>query len=158
MKLLPKFLISLAIPIAVGAASGFITKKSIPLWYATLNKPSFTPPDSYFMPIWAVLYLLMGIAFFLMWRAHNQHYYYSKKQAVIFYFIQLALNFAWPLLFFYFHQPLWALADSIALWGMIFITIISFGQVSTLGAWLLVPYLCWVSFATLLNYNIWELN
>jgi tryptophan-rich sensory protein len=158
MKQLPKFIISVAIPLAVGAVSGFMTKESISGWYATLIKPSFNPPNYLFAPVWTALYILMGIAFFLVWRAHDQHYYHSKRQAIIFYIIQLALNFSWSILFFYFQQPLWALADIILLWVMIFVTIMAFAKVSSWGAWLLVPYICWVSFATLLNFNIWELN
>jgi translocator protein len=156
MKPIFKLIISIAIPLAVGALSGYFTSESVSGWYSTINKPSFNPPNWIFAPVWTVLYILMGIACYIVWkRSADLH---SKRGALIVYGIQLALNFAWSILFFYFQQPGWALAEIILLWIFIFITILQFGKISSVAAWLLVPYIAWVSFAALLNFNIWELN
>lgn len=156
MKHFIKLIISIAIPLTVGAISGMLTSNAVKGWFITINKPSFNPPNWVFAPVWTLLYILMGIAFFIIWKsAVNAD---VKRTAIIFYSIQLVLNFLWSLFFFGLHQPGWALADIILLWIMILFTIFSFGKISNISAWLLVPYICWVSFATLLNYSFWKLN
>lgn len=156
MKTAYKLIIAIAIPLAIGSLASFFTASSVNGWYTTLVKPSFNPPNWLFGPVWTSLYILMGIAFFLVWKSkHNE---VVKRTAVTLYIVQLALNFCWSFIFFYMQQPGWALADIMLMWFFILLTIIWFGKVSSISAWLLVPYICWVSFATILNYAIWKLN
>ena len=156
MKPALKLIISLAIPLAIGAIGGFFSASSVNSWFTTLHKPSFNPPVWIFFPVWTVLYILMGIAFFLVW---NHHAKLEKKYtAYTYYFLQLALNLLWSFLFFYFHHIGQALADIILLFLLITGTISSFRKISKTAAWLLVPYLLWVGFALLLNLQIWRLN
>ena len=156
MKSYVKLIIALAIPLIVGAIAGFFTSTSVNGWFTTIHKPSFNPPDWIFAPVWTTLYILMGIAFYLVWKSNTEHK--VKKVAIIFYSIQLVLNFLWSFIFFGYHQPGWALADIILLLAMILLTTLWFERISVAAAWLMVPYICWVSFATVLNYYIWKLN
>jgi len=150
------FIASILIPQAIGALGGLLTAPSIGSWYAGLNKPSFNPPDWIFGPVWTALYLMMGIALFLVWK--NGLSRKETKQAVVAFFIQLALNLAWSYLFFYLHSPFRAFIDIIALWIAIAATLAAFLKVSRAAGILLVPYLLWVSFAAVLNFFIWRLN
>lgn len=154
MKSVFKLIISIALPLLVGGIAGFFTSSSVQGWYASLQKPSFNPPSSVFGPTWTILYVLMGIAFFLIWRSESVY----KRRAIIFYFIQLLFNFAWSFIFFYAQQPGWAFVEIIILWLLILATIYNFFKISTLAGWLLVPYICWVTFASVLNFAIWKLN
>ena len=156
MKPALKLIIALAIPLAVGAIGGYFSSSSISDWYVTLHKPSFNPPDGIFFPVWTVLYILMGLAFFLVWTHHAK--LEKKYTAYTYYFLQLALNFLWSFLFFYLHHTGQALADIIILFLLITGTISSFRKISKTAAWLLVPYLLWVGFALVLNLQIWRLN
>ena len=156
MKPLLKFFIAVTIPLVVGAIAGFFTSSSVNGWFTTLNKPSFNPPNWLFAPVWTMLYIMMGIAFFLTWKSNAEPL--LKKIAITLFFVQLACNFLWSFIFFYAQQPGWAFVDIILLWLMIIFTIFYFGKISAAAAWLLVPYICWVSFATILNYSIWKLN
>ena len=151
-----KCAVAILIPLIVGGISGFFTTQSVQGWYATVNKPWFNPPNWIFGPVWTTLYIMMGVAFFLIWKSEAD--IDLKKQAMLFYFVQLALNFCWSLIFFYAQQPGWAFLEIIVMWGMILSTIIWFGKISSPAAWLLVPYIFWVSFAAILNYSIWRLN
>jgi benzodiazapine receptor len=154
MKL--KFFISVVIPLLVGGLGGFFTSSGVNGWYALANKPSFNPPNWIFAPVWTLLYLLMGIALYLVWKSEANKG--LKRQAIGLFAIQLVLNFFWSIIFFYAHQPGWAFVEIIALWAMILLTILWFGKISPAAAWLLVPYISWVSFASLLNFAIWILN
>ena len=156
MKPIVKFIISILIPLAVGAIAGLFTSSAVDGWFTTIHKPSFNPPNWLFAPVWTLLYILMGIAFFLIWKKDTDPI--QKRTAITLYIVQLILNFCWSFIFFYAHQPGWALVDIILLWLFILLTIISFSKISVTAAWLLVPYICWVSFATVLNYAIWKLN
>ncbi len=156
MKPVLKLIISIAIPLAVGAIAGAFTASSVDGWFTTINKPSFNPPNWIFAPVWTTLYIMMGIAFFLVWKSNES--VEEKRPAIVFYFAQLLLNFLWSFIFFYAQEPGWAVVDIIALWLMILVTIIYFARISKVAAWLLVPYICWVSFATVLNFAIWKLN
>lgn len=156
MKPIFKFIISILIPLAVGAIAGYFTSSSVDGWFATINKPSFNPPNWVFAPVWTTLYIMMGIAFFLVWKSDSA--IMTRRSAIAAYIMQLALNFLWSFVFFYAHQPGWALVNIILLWLMILETIILFRKLSTAAAWLLIPYICWVSFATVLNFAIWKLN
>jgi tryptophan-rich sensory protein len=151
-----KLFISILIPLLVGAISGYFTTSGVNGWYALANKPWFNPPNWIFAPVWTTLYVLMGIALFLVWKSDAAT---GIKQAAISLFaVQLILNFFWSLIFFKMQQPGWAFAEIILMWVMILLTILSFGKIASTAAWLLVPYICWVSFASLLNYSIWRLN
>jgi len=151
-----KLIISIAIPLAVGAIGGYFTSSSVNDWFTTLSKPPFNPPGWVFMPVWTTLYILMGIAFYIVWKSNANRK--EKYTANTFYWLQLFLNFLWSLIFFYFWQPGFALIDIVLLLIMIAATIYSFSKISKTAAWLLVPYLCWVAFATALNFEIWRLN
>jgi benzodiazapine receptor len=154
---MPKLIIAIIIPLLIGAISGFFTSESVSGWYTTLVKPSYNPPNWIFAPVWTTLYILMGIAHYLVWNKPEKQPH-VKKTAIIFYFIQLSLNFLWSFLFFNQHQPGWAFIDILLLFGMILLTIIWFRKISPVAAWLLLPYLCWVGFAAILNYSIRTLN
>ena len=151
-----KLLISIAIPLLVGAIAAFFTASGVNGWYAIANKPSFNPPNWLFAPVWTALYIMMGIALYLILKSEADTGF--KQTAIILFAVQLTLNFLWSFIFFYAKQPGWAFADIIALWLMILFTIIWFGKISSTASWLLVPYIFWVSFASLLNFYIWWLN
>jgi translocator protein len=151
-----KLIISIAIPLIIGGTSGFFTATGVESWYQTINKPSWNPPGWIFGPVWTTLYVLMGIALFLVWKADASPE--LKKIAIILFAVQLALNFCWSFIFFYQQQPGWALVEIIVMWAFILFTIFAFAQVNKTAAWLLVPYISWVSFAVILNYTIWKLN
>ena len=151
-----KLIIAIAIPVAVGAISGFFTATGVESWYQTINKPSWNPPGWIFAPVWTTLYIMMGVALFLVWKSDSSDI--LKKTAITLFTIQLVLNFFWSFIFFDQHQIGWALVEIIAMWIFILLTIFAFGNISKLAAWLLVPYISWVSFATILNYTIWKLN
>ncbi len=156
MKNIYKLIISIAFPLLVGAVAGYFTSGSVVGWYSTLITPSFNPPNWLFGPVWTALYILMGIAFYLVWKSEPGNG--IKKQAIILYIIQLALNFCWSFIFFYNEAPGAAFAEILLLWIFILLTIIYFFKISKPAGWLMVPYLCWVTFAALLNYSIWQLN
>lgn len=151
-----KLIISILIPLLVGAIAGYFTSSGVDGWYAIASKPSFNPPDWVFAPVWTTLYILMGIALFLVWRADAGKT--IKRTAIMLFAVQLTLNFFWSFIFFTLQQTGWAFAGIILMWLMILLTIIWFGKISKPAAWLLVPYICWVSFASVLNYYIWQLN
>ncbi len=151
-----KLFISILIPLLVGAVSGFFTSSGVNGWFALANKPWFNPPNWIFAPVWTALYVLMGIALFLVWKADADKA--IRQTAIILFVVQLTLNFFWSFIFFKLQQPGWAFAEIILMWIAILLTILWFGKISSAAAWLLVPYLCWVSFASVLNYSIWKLN
>lgn len=140
----------------VGLLGTPFTLTAVNGWYATLVKPSFSPPNWIFGPVWTLLYLCMGIAAYLVWRRGLKKQ--AVKTALVWFSVQLAFNFLWSLIFFGLQQPLLALVDIIALWIAILITMIKFYPLSKPAAYLLVPYLLWVSFASLLNLSIVILN
>lgn len=150
-----KLIISILACLAVGGISGYVTASEIPGWYATLQKPSFNPPNWLFGPVWTLLYIMMGIAFWLVWKSDASD---LKQKAMLLFALQLTLNFFWSILFFSFHQTGWAMVEIALLWVFILLCIVSFYPISAIAAYLLVPYLCWVSFASLLNFYIWKLN
>lgn len=151
-----KLFISILLPLLVGAISGLFTALGVKGWYANAVKPSFNPPNWIFGPVWTILYIMMGIALFLVWKAAADKQ--LKRTAIVLYGVQLALNFCWSIIFFKMQEPGWAFAEILLMWLMILLTIIWFGKISSTAAWLLVPYICWVSFAAVLNYSIWQLN
>lgn len=140
----------------VGIISSPFTISAIPTWYATLNKPYFAPPNWIFGPAWTLLYFLMGISFYFIWR---QDWKKKKiKTAGIFFLMQLGLNFLWSPVFFGLRSPLLGLINIVVMWILIVITMRKFYPLSKLAFYLLVPYLLWVSFATVLNAAIVILN
>ncbi|MET0394325.1 MAG: TspO/MBR family protein [Chitinophagaceae bacterium] len=155
MNNLVKAIISIAIPLGIGVLGSLFTTPEIDGWFRTLQKPSWNPPDWIFGPVWTLLYVLMGIAFFLVWKAERQT---GKSTAFCLYVIQLVLNLGWSFVFFNRHEIGWALAEIAVLWLFILLTIFSFARFHKAAAWLLVPYISWVSFAAILNYTIWQLN
>jgi len=139
-----------------GFIGSFFTSRSIPIWYAGLNKPSFTPPNQLFAPVWTILYLLMGVSAFIIWRKglHEQ----QVKVALSIFMVQLILNVFWSVIFFGLRLPFVAFVEIILLWVTILLTILHFRKVSVTAALLLMPYIIWVTFATLLNFSLWRLN
>lgn len=143
--------------LAIGYFSGIVTRSSITTWYPTLVKPSFNPPNWIFAPVWSMLYVMMGVAAGLVWSKIESDKEAVKKALVVF-AIQLALNALWSYLFFGLHNPLLAGLEIIILWLMIYETYIQFAKINKMAGFLLIPYLLWVSFATVLNGSIWWLN
>lgn len=152
----PRLIISLLAPLAAGFIGSFFTASSITSWYAGLEKPSFNPPNFIFGPVWTTLYILMGVSVYLVWQSQTKTS--STRNVRWLFWVHLVLNASWSLVFFGLENPLAALFVIIALWGMIVLLIIQFWRISKLASLLLVPYLCWVSFATVLNFAIWQLN
>lgn len=143
----------LALTLGVGIFAGLVTEPNVLRWYPTLAKPSFNPPNWIFAPIWAVIYILMAIAGWRVWRVTD-----FRAQALLYWALQLALNFAWPFIFFGAHQMTAALIEIAVLWLAVLITTIAFFRIDRIAGWLFVPYLLWVSFAAVLNGAIWQLN
>lgn len=156
MKAPLKIIIAILICVGVGFASGFATQSSVGDWYLTLEKPFFNPPSWLFGPVWTLLYIMMGCAAGLVWSQNIDQE--IKKKALILFSLQLLLNAAWSFLFFGLKNPLLALIEIVLLWLLIRETYLSFKPISKLASQLLLPYLAWVSFATILNAAIWWLN
>jgi len=151
-----KFTLSVGVCFLVAIVGSIVTTPAISTWYTTLNKPVFNPPNSLFAPVWTVLFLLMGISLYLVWAKKAKAE--KKKLAVELFFAQLIFNYLWSLLFFGLYSPILAFVDIILLWIAILVTIIKFYDLSKTAAYLLIPYLVWVSFAAILNYSIIILN
>ena len=150
-----RLVISILICQAAGIIGSFFTFTSVSGWYQTINKPSFNPPGYIFGPVWIILYLMMGISLFLIWQ---KKHIVSIKYPVIIFSVQLFLNTLWSIIFFGLHNPLFAFFDILLLLVFIILTVISFYKVSKPASLLLIPYLLWVSFASVLNYFIVKLN
>ena len=148
-------IICIALPLIIGSLSGIANIGGLNDWYIELKKPSFNPPGYLFGPVWTILYLLMGISLYLVWISPAGK---IRQESLVIFGIQMMLNFAWSFIFFYFRQPGWALVDIVALWISIIIMIFFFYRVNRVAAMIQIPYLLWVSFATLLNASIWVLN
>jgi benzodiazapine receptor len=142
---------------SAGLIGSIFTFSSIENWYSFLNKPSFSPPNWVFGPTWTLLYTLMGIAIYLIIQAKNVDSK-SKKPAYLVFAIQLLLNATWSIVFFGLQSPFWGFINIILMWTFIVASIISFSRINKIAAGLLVPYLLWVSFASVLNYYILILN
>ncbi len=157
--MLKKFL-KLAAAIAISELAGIIgtisTTPAISGWYANLRKPFFGPPNWIFAPVWITLYALMGLAAFLVWRGGLNRS--GVKKALLIFLVQLALNSFWTIIFFGLKSPGWALMEIIILWFAVFWTIKEFGKLSRPAAYLLLPYISWITFAAYLNLSVWFLN
>lgn len=143
--------------LAVGYISSIVTRENIPTWYALINKPFFTPPNWVFAPVWTLLYIMIGFAAGSVWNKIDTDEANVKK-AFLFFLIQLALNALWSYLFFGLRNPMLASFEIILLWLMIYETYVQFKKVDKVSGYLLLPYLAWVSFATILTFSIWYLN
>ena len=128
------------------------TMDAVATWYPTLVKPNWNPPTWLFGPAWTLLYLLMAVAAWLVWRQAGWNV------ALLVFGVQLALNVAWSFCFFAQRSPLAGLVDILLLWAAIAVTLVLFWRVDRVAGWLFVPYLGWVTFATALNFSIWRLN
>lgn len=138
------------------AGSTFTPVQGSEWYYHVLNKPSWNPPDWLFPPAWSLLFLLMGIALYLVVQQSSEKT--NIRTPLIVFGIQLLLNLGWSAAFFGLHSPLLALAVIVLLWFAIVLTIVKFKAVSPLSGYLLIPYLLWVTFASVLNFTIWQLN
>jgi tryptophan-rich sensory protein len=139
----------------VGAVAGIFTAEAIPVWYASLNQPSFNPPNWLFGPVWTTLYIVMGVSFYLIWKMDTSQ---NRNRAIGVFLFQLILNFFWSFLFFYFKNLGLALVEIILLWLSIATMIFTFYKVKPIAAYINIPYLLWVSFATALNAAYFYLN
>jgi len=145
----------LLLTLLTGGISGFVTIQNINTWYPTLHKPFFNPPNAIFGPVWTLLYTLMGISFYLILKQPKS---VARTNAIGVFTIQLVLNFFWSIIFFNFHFIALALIDIVFMWAAILLMIILFHRISRFASLLQLPYLAWVSFATLLNAAILHLN
>ena len=141
--------------LGVGQWGAAVSLEPVRSWYPTLIKPAWTPPDWVFPVAWTILFILMAVAAWLVWRAAPLA---RIRLAGAVFFIQLLLNGLWSTLFFGLRNPSYGLIEIVVLWLAILATILLFRPVSKLAAWLLLPYLLWVSYATALNFEIWRLN
>ena len=157
MNKISRIAIVVIICLAVGYLSGMVTRASITTWYPTLVKPSFNPPNWIFAPVWTSLYVMMGVAAGLIWNQIT-----TQKSAVTkalqFFTIQLVLNALWSYLFFGLHNLMLATIEVVLLWLMIFETYSQFAKINKTASYLMLPYLAWVSFASVLTASIWWLN
>jgi tryptophan-rich sensory protein len=152
----PLLIFSIILSQSAGILGSFFTAPAIPTWYASLAKPAFNPPAWLFAPVWITLFTLMGIALYLVLiKGANKPE--IKKGAYLF-GIQLLLNALWSILFFGLQSPGLAFAEILVLWAAIAATIWQFNKIDRRAAYLLIPYILWVSFAAILNFSIWQLN
>lgn len=151
-----KLIIALAVPLFIGWVGSLFVMPALPIWYNSLAKPALNPPSWIFAPVWTLLFVLMGIAAFLVWRKELNKK--TVKMALAIFIFQLFLNVFWSLLFFGMRNPMVAFTEIISLWFAIMALLLAFYQVSRPAAYLLIPYVLWVSFATYLNYAIWQLS
>ena len=179
MKNTTKLIISILICEFSGVVGSVFTTSAIKSWYYFLNKPSFSPPDWLFAPVWTFLFLLMGISLYLVWSkdfaANVTANDASKKSwnpisaklwsgnwreenAALIFVFQLVLNILWPVIFFGLKSPGFAFIEILMLWFAILYTIVNFYRISKPAAYLLLPYIAWVSFAAILNFFVWRLN
>jgi tryptophan-rich sensory protein len=147
---------SVSIPLGVAYIGSLLTTPALETWYPTLMKPSFNPPNWLFAPVWTFLFILMGIAFFLILKDGKGNANY--RSACLSFGSQLFLNLYWSFLFFFSKEPSLAFYGIVSLWSMIFVNIYYFYRIKKTAAYLLIPYILWVSFAAALNYAIWYLN
>ncbi|MBW3012547.1 tryptophan-rich sensory protein [Candidatus Woesearchaeota archaeon] len=152
-----KSLIRLVVSIVISGLAGLIgslfTSQTVSTWFVELNKPVFNPPNWLFGPVWTLLYILIGVSLFIVWEKNSK-----DKLAYTFFGVQMALNALWSILFFGLKSPLLAFIEIIALWVFILLTILRFYKISKTSAYLLIPYILWVSFAAVLNFSIYLLN
>ena len=145
---------NLAIPLIVGTLAGFLTRNDVKVFMTDVEKPAFTPPGWVFPVAWTILYILMGISAYVVENSSR----YDQSKALIFYYAQLFFNFVWPFIFFSSQNYLLALIWIIILLGLIIITTLKFYRVEPKAGYLMIPYVKWVSFATVLTFSVYLLN
>jgi|SRR5665647_765157 tryptophan-rich sensory protein len=150
-----KLVVSIAVPLLAGFGSTVWTINTIPTWYASLNKPWFSPPNVVFAPVWTTLYILMGVALFLIWRSPRNR---TRDTGIALFAAQLVVNVIWTFAFFGLQNALFGVLTIVPLWILIAVTIYQFYKVDKWASYLLVPYLAWVSIATALNASVYLLN
>ncbi|MBL7155079.1 MAG: tryptophan-rich sensory protein [Candidatus Portnoybacteria bacterium] len=151
-----RLIISLALPQLAGLVGSVFTSSAIPTWYAGLQKPSFSPPNWLFGPVWILLYILMGISVYLIWQRVEENK--KAKGALWLFWIHLFFNAIWSVIFFGLHNPGLAFINIIIIWLLIIALMVKSWPINKWSAYLLIPYFIWVSFASVLNYFIWYLN
>jgi len=151
-----KLLISLVTCLGAGGVGAVFMARSVGSWYPMLEKPFFTPPSWVFGPVWTVLYIMMGVAMYVVWNKRCQTG--KDNLACLLFGTQLVLNIGWSAIFFGFRSVIGGLVVISGLWLAISGTIQQFSKISRVAAWILTPYLVWVSFAWVLNYCFWRLN
>jgi len=151
-----KLILSILASFAAGGIGSFFTFKAIPTWYAGLKKPRFTPPNRAFGPVWTTLYILMGVSVFLVWQKGLATD--GVLLAFVLFWIQLAMNAIWSIIFFGMKSKGGGVITIVVLWLLILTTIVSFFRVSVWAGVLLIPYIVWVSIASYLNVGVWILN
>lgn len=148
-------IISIAICLGAGGLGAIATTPEIDGWYKTIEKPSWNPPGYVFGPVWTALYIMMGVAAWLVWKREG---FKKAKVPLVLFTVQLLLNVVWSWIFFNLHQPGWAFVEIVVLWIAIVATTVAFFKRQKIAGWLMMPYLAWVSFASVLNFTIWQLN
>jgi len=151
-----RLLISLILPQLAGVVGSFFTVSAIPTWYAGLIKPDFSPPNWLFAPVWVILYLMMGVAVYLIWQQLDK--VKTAKNFLAVFWIHLFFNATWSIIFFGLQNPGIAFVNIIIIWLFILALLIKGWVIDKRAAYLLIPYFLWVSFASVLNYFIWYLN
>lgn len=141
-------------PFLAGFLGSVITFPAIPVWYESLNKPSFSPPNFVFGPVWTILYFLMGLSFYLILSIKKK----GREESIVIFVLQLVFNFLWSFFFFGLRSPILGALVIIALWFLIILMIIRFYRLNKIAGLMNVPYLLWVSFATVLNLYVYILN
>lgn len=152
----PRIAIAVGVTLAIGLLSGLSVSSSVDTWFATLNRPWFAPPNWLFGPVWTTLYVLMGVAAGLVWNQGLGEP--SARRTLRFYMAQLLLNAAWSFLFFGLRAMTLALFEMVILWGAIVLCMFAMARVNRASAWLMLPYICWVSFALILNAAYVSMN
>lgn len=154
LKRIGQLIASVAVSLGAGGLGSIATVQNIPTWYAGLEKPPLLPPNDVFGPVWSVLYVMIGVALFLVWISREK----KSARPYVAFFTQLALNTLWCFMFFGLHLPWLGFAVIVALVGAIVWTMREFAPISKAAAWLFVPYLAWVLFATYLTVGVAGLN
>jgi tryptophan-rich sensory protein len=151
-----KIFIAILICLGIGFLGSIATQTSVNTWYTTLNKPSFNPPNWLFAPVWTTLFILMGISAGIVW---SKGFYHVWVKTALYHFgIQLILNASWSIVFFGYRSPLIGLITIVILVIMVLLTFKWFRIVNKTAAYLLIPYILWIAYATALNFEIWRLN
>jgi len=153
---IPKLIFSLALPLLIGGVSGYLVRnESKGDWFGSLAKASYNPPSYLFGPVWTALYILMGVSLFLIWNTPKTA---LRQKSLIVFGVQMFFNFWWSIIFFSFHMIFLSVVNIVLIWVLIIYMIILFKKIDPVAAYLQIPYLLWVTFATLVNIPIWYLN
>lgn len=150
---LSKLLLAIIVCEGAGIFGALFTFSAIPVWYQSLNKPAFSPPNFIFGPVWTILYFLMGISLYLIWSSQKK-----TRKVMLLFWVHLFFNATWSGAFFGLRNPLLGFINILVLWVLVVLVIYKFRKINRLAGLLLLPYLAWISFAAFLNYNIWLLN